>query len=80
LISDAYTAAIKGFSLEEMLQAGSDKERVKDIMSLVPFIGRYRDFKAITRMGVTIRPSDLDFDKGLIFAWISEGENGARSN
>lgn len=43
-------------------------------------MGRYRDFKSIMKMGVTVRPEDLDFDKGLIFAWIAEGENSGRGN
>ena len=37
---------------------------------------RYYDFKRITKLGVTIRPDDLDFEKGLIFAWIAEGDSG----
>lgn len=56
-----------------------ERERAKELTSLKNWFWRYSDYKRIIKLGVTIRPDDLDFEKGLIFAWIAEGESG-RSN
>lgn len=63
-------------TLDELVGAGCDKDKAKEIMSMVPYVRRYYDFKAMTKLGVTITPKDLDFDKGLIYAWIAEGDSG----
>jgi hypothetical protein len=72
--------AMKGISEDELVSTGVDRERARDIKKLSLHFGRYQDFKRLTRLGVTIRPDDLPFDKGLIFAWIAEGEASGRSN
>lgn len=77
---DAYTIATKGISKEELISSGCSEDRARDIFEVVPLVRRYKGLETLIRMGVTITPKDLDFDKGLIFAWIAEGVGSGRGN
>ena len=59
-----------------MVSTGVSEDRARELTSMKKWFYRYYDLKRITKLGVTIRPDDLDFEKGLIFAWIAEGDSG----
>lgn len=77
---DAYTVASKGISRKELLASGCEEEKADDIFKVVPYVSRYFGFVAMVKLGVTVSPRDLDYDKGLFFAWIAEGAGSGRGN
>jgi hypothetical protein len=60
----------------DQLEKFVGKDKAKEIEEVIPFIGKYFEFKSMSRMGITYSPQDLDYKTALIFSWIEESING----
>jgi hypothetical protein len=72
-VPDAVTVAIKGIGFDELIRAGTDKDRAELIFEIVPYVGRFFDLESILGLGLSVDWKDLSYDKALFFAWIKQG-------
>ena len=55
-----------------------DLEKVDNILNVSTDVIDYFQFKSVIDLGITLGPSDMPFEKLMIFSWIREGLESGR--
>lgn len=69
---------VKTGTTVEQLERYIGKEKADEVREVIPFIGKYFEFKSMTKLGISYGPKDIDYKTALIFSWIEELVDGNR--
>lgn len=68
--------------LRELIEADNKierEEKVQIIWEVRKDVLAYLNFKNMIDIGLTIKPSDISFERAMIFAWIKEELDGGKT-